>query len=283
MASLGPALTALLAIATALGVDRLCARRGLTPPGFTGLRTGLTESNLRRSGALLLLAGVLWLGVFLPLAVPAAEDLDLSTTPRATIFLLHAAFALYLLFWYGLGFVGLAGPGHQPSARLTAQLGMRLGSLRRLLVDLGLGIGAGFAAWGAFFVVVLTAALSLAVLGWEDLLPRTPPPMISWIVSLPIWLRLAVSLSAGFFEEAFFRGYLQPRIGIALSTGLFVLAHAGYGQPFMLLGVTVLSLCFAFLVRWRGNIWSAVAAHALFDAVQLLIVLPHALEMLKAS
>jgi membrane protease YdiL (CAAX protease family) len=84
-------------------------------------------------------------------------------------------------------------------------------------------------------------------------------------------------------EEAFFRGFLQPRAGIALSTGLFVLAHAGYEQPLMLVGITLLSLLFAFLVRWRQNIWPAVVAHAVFDAVQLLIVVPTALEFVPAN
>ncbi len=32
-------------------------------------------------------------------------------------------------------------------------------------------------------------------------------------------------------------------------------------------------------MRWRQNIWAAVMAHAVFDAVQLLFVLPVALEL----
>ncbi len=46
----------------------------------------------------------------------------------------------------------------------------------------------------------------------------------------------------------------------------------------MLIGVTLLSLLFALLVRWRQSVWAAVVAHAVFDAVQLLIVVPMALE-----
>ena len=40
---------------------------------------------------------------------------------------------------------------------------------------------------------------------------------------------------ASFAEELFFRGFLQPRVGIPFSTALFVLAHLSYEQPFMLL------------------------------------------------
>ncbi len=59
-----------------------------------------------------------------------------------------------------------------------------------------------------------------------------------------------------------------------LSTALFALAHLGYGQPFMLIGVTLLSLLYAELMRRRGSIWAPVAAHAIFDLVQLLVVVP---------
>jgi membrane protease YdiL (CAAX protease family) len=84
-------------------------------------------------------------------------------------------------------------------------------------------------------------------------------------------------------EEWFFRGFLQPRAGILLSTSLFVLAHFAYGQPFMLVGITILSLIYALLVRWRQNIWPAMAAHALFDGVQLLVVIPGFLKLMQAK
>lgn len=96
-------------------------------------------------------------------------------------------------------------------------------------------------------------------------------------------VRLALSLSAGVVEETFFRGFLQPRVGIATSTILFVLAHMSYEQPFMLLGVSFLSILFAMLVRWRQNIWAAMTAHAVFDAIQLLFVIPNAMEMFQQA
>ena len=108
------------------------------------------------------------------------------------------------------------------------------------------------------------------------------PPMIGWVVALPIAVRIALSLSAGVVEETFFRGFLQPRVGIALSTFLFVLAHLSYEQPFLLIGVFLLSLLFAGLVRWRQNIWAAMVAHSVFDGIQLLIVIPAALELMDS-
>jgi membrane protease YdiL (CAAX protease family) len=46
-------------------------------------------------------------------------------------------------------------------------------------------------------------------------------------------------LSAMTVEEAFFRSFLQKRIGLIASTILFALAHFTYGNPLLLIGVTV--------------------------------------------
>ena len=73
---------------------------------------------------------------------------------------------------------------------------------------------------------------------------------------------------------------LQPRIGILLSTLFFTLAHMSYDAPFMLVGITVLSLFFAFLVRWRRSVIAAIVAHAGFDLIQLLILVPLVLDRL---
>jgi membrane protease YdiL (CAAX protease family) len=81
-------------------------------------------------------------------------------------------------------------------------------------------------------------------------------------------------------EETFFRGFLQPRIGIGLSTCLFAFAHLSYDQPLMLVGITALSLFYGALVRWRRNLWAAIVAHFLFDAIQLLVVIPAILKLL---
>jgi membrane protease YdiL (CAAX protease family) len=146
--------------------------------------------------------------------------------------------------------------------------------------ELGLGLVAGIGAWLLVIGFLLLLGTLLWSLGGEEMLPTEPPAVIPWIAALPVGLRIALSLSAGVVEETFFRGFLQPRVGIMLSTLLFVLAHASYEEPLMLVGVTLLSIIYALLVRWRQNIWPAIVAHALFDALQLLVVIPTALEFL---
>ena len=172
-------------------------------------------------------------------------------------------------------------PPPRPSLRslFAAHLGFRTPAPGR---EIAFGLGAGLAIWLVVLIVLLGIAGVMVALGGERFLPKQAPAVIPWIAGLPVGIRILLSLSAGVVEETFFRGLLQPRVGIALSTGCFVLAHASYGQPFMLVGVALLSLIYAFLVRSRQNLWPAIAAHALFDGVQLLVVIPAALRFVPS-
>lgn len=267
------ALTVVLAVLAAVAVDWLTADAGLLPPGFRPEREG---GVVRRSVAVTLLAIVLWIGVFGPLAVIGADTPE-PTEPVSPggLFLLHGFFLAFVLAWLALGF-----PMMRPVRSAVEQLGFATRDLPR---ELGLGVVAGVLAWLLVVGVVMLVGGLFVALGEEDLLPQQAPGVVTVVAALPLALRVAISLSAGVFEELFFRGYLQPRAGVAISTAFFVLAHASYEQPFMLIGVTLLSLVFAGLTWWRRNIWPAIVAHAVFDAIQLLFVVPWALEWLESG
>ena len=161
--------------------------------------------------------------------------------------------------------------------QLLVQLGL---ATPRPAREVGLGVVLGLGAWMAVIVAVaIIAFLLIYVLGAKGALPKQPPQLIAWLAGLPWGLRLLLALSAGVVEESFFRGLLQPRMGIVLSTLFFILAHTAYGQPFLLIAVGLLSIIYALLVRWRQNIWVAMTAHALFDGVQLLVIIPAALKI----
>lgn len=285
---------AVLALFVAFTMDRMCAARGLLPPGF--------REPWRRSLASALVGLILWIGAFASLGnigLEIEQDVSGLTTPR--LFLLHGLLVLTLFVWFLLGFAGVRPVRPKPAAleeasealveppppppppmplfrRFLEQFGFLAPNVPR---EIGIGLLLGIAAWG----VVLAAALAMGgiiwALGGEDALPKQPPALVPWIAALPVGVRILISLSAGVVEETFFRGFLQPRIGIFLSTLLFVFAHFSYGQPLMLVGIGTLSLIYALLVRWRQNIWPAIAAHVLFDAVQLLVVIPYALRMME--
>ena len=173
-----------------------------------------------------------------------------------------------------------AAPPASLARRFAEQFGLVAPDIPR---EIGIGVLLGIAAWVVVLVGVMAIGMMLLKLAGENAIPKQPPAMVMWIAALPFLIRLAISLSAGIVEEWFFRGFLQPRVGILLSTGLFVLAHFAYGQPFMLIGITLLSLIYALLVRQRQTIWPAMAAHALFDGVQLLVVIPGVLKIMQSQ
>lgn len=277
--SLPPVIVQLLlaggAVLLALWIDVRTERRGWLPPGFRIPAIGQASpwpALLRRLAGVVVLAMVLWIGVLGSLAtLGAAPEIDPSRLSVPRLFALHVLLLVALAVWLTAGYLRLEGGVRGWLRAVVAQLGLRC---RRPAVELGLGLGTGLLAWAAVLLAMIATASILGLLGGEQWLPEQPPAVMSWVVGLPVGVRLAVACSAGLVEEGFFRGFLQPRIGVLLSTGLFVLAHLSWGQPIMLLGVALLSLVFAGLVRWRQSIWAAVTAHAVFDAVQLLIVLP---------
>lgn len=266
-------LAAALAAGTALGVDRWTEVRGYLPPGFTHL--------WRRAAALVVLAAIFYVGVFLPVAMfgvvrpPLPEDLS---TPR--LFLLQVLFLLALVAWFLLGYARAGASAGALTASFARQFGLRA---RDAFAELALGSAAGVVGWVLTIVLMLAVVGLTWALGGEELLPTEPPELVPLVAGLPILVRIAIALTAGVVEELFFRGFLQPRVGITLSSALFVLAHLSYEQPMMLVGIAGLSVLFGLLVRWRGTVLPAIAAHAVFDLIQLLIVVPQVLERLPGA
>jgi len=298
------AVPVLLGIAASFLLDRMCAARGLYPPGF--------RVPWRRMAAAAVVAGVFAVGIFAPLGgIGLSLEPDLSKITTPGLFALHFLMIGAMGLWFLLGWAGVAAPPQPlpvpvepvpveaveysvdepgllaPPVRRTslgqqfaAQFGYRAPDVFR---EIGLGIVLGLAAWVAVLLALMAFAGLLWAVGGEDAVPQQPPSVVPFIAGLPILIRMLISLSAGVVEESFFRGFLQPRIGILLSTAFFALAHLSYGQPFLLIGITLLSLIYAFLVKWRQNLWPSIAAHTLFDGVQLLIVVPGALRLLQGA
>lgn len=255
-----------LALAAVVGFDRRCRRLGFDPPGF--------REPARRVAGLGALALALGLAVFFPLSRIGAADgpVDYAAVPVWQLFLVHAVLVAAMGGWWAAGYAGTA---PAPGGSAADQLGLASRSIGR---ELGLGLVFGIGAWFAVLATVVLVALALAAAGGGDLLPKEPPAAIPWLAGQPLALRLGLAASAGVVEELFFRGLLQPRIGLVASTAMFALAHLAYDQPFLLVGVTLLSVLYGLLVRWRQNLWAAITAHFLFDAIQLAIVIPAVLR-----
>jgi len=72
-----------------------------------------------------------------------------------------------------------------------------------------------------------------------------------------------VSCVAGISEELFFRGGLQPLIGIIPTSIIFGLLHMGFYKKLLPYGlyVFVLSLIFGYLFQARGNLYACILCH----------------------
>lgn len=213
-----------------------------------------------------------WLGAFLlvlTMAIVASSTVEptqaqLAKMPFYSLFAMHAILVAFLAGWWLLAgrppirrFLNIQ-PEHQGEAVLT-----------------GLAVGVG--GWMFTIAIALVIALLLQASGMIPKEPK-PPAMVVWIATLPAWKKAVLVLSAMTVEEAFFRGWLQKRIGLIASTILFALAHAGYGQPFLLIGVALISLVIGTTFYRTKNIIPGVIAHGVFDAVQLFVVIPIAFK-----
>ncbi len=191
---------------------------------------------------------------------------DLSRTPFWILFLMHVILIVFLAGWWLLS--------GRPDLRRFFNF-PHSDHGRGFLLGIGVGVG----AWVAMVAIVLSVTGVLVALGLFA--PDSKPsPMIPWMAALPAWKKAMIVFSAMTVEEAFFRGWMQKRLGLIVSTILFALAHAGYGQPILLLGVTIVSLVIGITFYKTKNLLPCIVAHGVFDAIQLFVMVPIAIKLL---
>ena len=225
---------------------------------------GFSEPG-RRAIAMGLLAGVLLLTVAIPFAAgTAGAKPEIRQLSLVSVFAVHAILLFFLACYYALS----------ERRSLVEFLGLRSDRPAR---DVSVGVLIGVSGW---ILTILTA--TAIVLLWYLVSRRSPvesagpsvSPMIVWLVSRPLWVKISIVVSAMVVEELFFRSFLQTRVGPVAATLMFTAAHGVYGQPLMLVGIlvisTVLSLTFA---RYR-NVLPCIVAHGVFDSIQMFVVIP---------
>ena len=262
-----------LALAAGLGLAFLVA---LGASGQLQFVVGELHGPIRRGVALTLLWIVLVLCVFFPTVSPgAAAEVDPRTITFISIFTGQVILAGFLLGWWLL-----AQP--LPLARfLCLERGWSVDDVR-------FGLGVGAVAWILAISASAVVALVLVALGYNPTpeaeglaAPLEVPTILMWLTDMPVWRKLVVVAVAMTVEEAFFRAFLQMRVGWLLSSALFALSHGGYGMPTLTAAVFVVSLAIGWALRARGNLLPCIIAHGIFDAVQLLVVMPLAIEHLR--
>lgn len=194
---------------------------------------------------------------------------QLANMPFYSLFLMHAILVLFLIGWW------LA--SGMPNLREFLQI-----RHERPSEVIAIGVAVGVGGWMFTIVMALVAVLILRGVGVLDN-PPEPPAMIGWMANLALWKKALIVLSAATVEEAFFRSFLQKRVGLIASTVLFALAHFTYGNPLLLIGVTVISLVISVAFYRTKNVLPGVIAHGVFDAIQLFVIIPVAFRMVGAG
>jgi len=130
-----------------------------------------------------------------------------------------------------------------------------------LVAQAGLGLLVGL-------VVVAGSHVATRLTRWGEALARRLGEAIGPI-SIPNALLLA--MASGLGEELFFRGALQPRVGLVLASLLFGAAHFVPSRdlwPWSMFALVV-GLLFGALFDWTGTLVAPVVAHTVVNAINL--------------
>ncbi len=86
------------------------------------------------------------------------------------------------------------------------------------------------------------------------------------------WGAVVIGLSAGIGEEMVFRGALQPRLGIVITSFLFMLSHTQYAFSLGVVLIFLLGVILGLLRRYV-NLTVAILTHAGYDAIMVFLVM----------
>lgn len=119
-----------------------------------------------------------------------------------------------------------------------------------------------------------------AVLDFENAAQSEVLALIGPVTPLNVIISLLIiSLLTGLAEELFFRGALQSifrsrpmsvHAAIWITAAIFALMH---GQMVGFIPRTLLGAFFGYAMTWTGSLWTAIACHALNNALALLFLL----------
>lgn len=133
----------------------------------------------------------------------------------------------------------------------------------------------GSFSWRWFLATVVSGiVLALLVQGaWQRFFPESQAAIESFaellfgpLVKTGLLGALTIGLSAGLGEEILFRGAMQPRLGLLLTSLLFAVIHTQYGVTPALVQILALGLLLG-LVRQRAGTTTAIAAHAFYNFI----------------
>lgn len=137
----------------------------------------------------------------------------------------------------------------------------RLGIVKPTLRQVLIGIGSGLLLVGMASIIVMVGELVGVTVDKdvEKLTEQLLGPLTQSVFGI-----LTMGLAAGLGEEALFRGALQPRFGLILTTILFTLLHGNYALTLSTFVVFLVGLALG-LLRNRYNTTTAMIVHATYN------------------
>ncbi|MEM7118469.1 MAG: type II CAAX endopeptidase family protein [Chloroflexota bacterium] len=155
-----------------------------------------------------------------------------------------------------LAIVGIGWLLRRNGRSLWERLGLTGLSAQQWLMGLGIGLALVPLALGLDWVSSL--------FGWEnaDVQRLTEALLGPLFTSIPGILTLGLAAAIG--EETLFRGALQPRFGLLLTSILFALLHSTYGISLATLVVFLIGLLLGW-IRNRYNTTMAMVIHAVYN------------------
>lgn len=165
--------------------------------------------------------------------------------------------ALTVFMWYGI---------RRRGVRMRDLVGGRWNSITDFLRDFGIA-----------FSFLIVCGLGVNGLVTFLLGAKTPPSVRNLLPQTPteIAVFLMLAMTAGFCEEAIFRGYLQRQFaaltrsmsgGILLQGIVFGAAH-GYQGWKLMVSIAIFGITFGLMAIWRRSLRPGMIAHFLQDGI----------------
>jgi len=139
-----------------------------------------------------------------------------------------------------------------PQDNITVYLNI---NLKYIAVGIVVGLGLAFAGYIFYKIAKKTKAFQATVKLFEEMLAPT-------FKKLKVIDIIILSLTSGFCEEVFFRGLLQPKIGILTASIAFGLLHLpGFRYWFYAFWATLSGMILGALLIITGSLWVPITAH----------------------
>lgn len=237
---------------------------GLGLPLIRQFRRGLArvtpmdpESPVDFSGLAILLSMFAFLAFsLLTTSGERAAVPELST--GATI----SSLIINFLAFVGLAYIAVGYRNYRNGAEASARLGLR----KPTLLEVGIGLAAVIPA----FVFSMIGSLLTSIFQPDvvDRLTETIDNMTSGVQN-PFGA-LLLGLCTGIGEELLFRGAIQPRFGIVLTTIFWAALHTQYELTWVIVGLILMGLMLGLIRKYYGTV-AAIITHAVYNALVVLL------------